>query len=354
MVKPGRRTMTNLVISVIVLLPAAANCEYIEAAKCSRAHIEQALGGISSCTPREVVVQLPWPNNTDIQQMTPSHVLLKQCTGGCTLLEPSCLPSKTSTKKIPVLVAKCGINQGICDKECATIELEEHIECKCACALTPRDCSEEQQFVRSECGCKCTNVHERHACMTSSRTWNETTCSCSCPRRLCGPNMAWDEQNCTCRSLENIATRTILNMTNTELMSLEVMIIIFLISTLIVLVLLFLCLVWKLRSLRRVEGRKVLVPSTLSGAYLSSGDPCTDLKESNIPSLKEQTPEKEQSTDSSQCSESSQSNQSIEIVPTNANIAIRTGTLPRRQMSGVYGRGNYQLIGQEPGHHHLL
>ena len=44
--------------------------------------------------------------------MTPSHVLLKQCTGGCTLLEPSCLPSKTSTKKIPVLVAKCGINQG--------------------------------------------------------------------------------------------------------------------------------------------------------------------------------------------------------------------------------------------------
>ena len=45
-------------------------------------------------------------------QMTPSHVLLKQCTGGCTLLEPSCLPSKTSTKKIPVLVAKCGINQG--------------------------------------------------------------------------------------------------------------------------------------------------------------------------------------------------------------------------------------------------
>ena len=37
----------------------------------------------------------------------------------------------------------------------------------------------------------------------------------------------------------------------------------------LVLVLLFLCLVWKLRSLRRVEGRKVLVPSTLSGIFFT-------------------------------------------------------------------------------------
>ena len=44
--------------------------------------------------------------------MTPSHVLVKQCTGGCTPLQPSCLPSKTSVKRVPVLVAKCGINLG--------------------------------------------------------------------------------------------------------------------------------------------------------------------------------------------------------------------------------------------------
>ena len=45
-------------------------------------------------------------------QMTPSHVVVQQCTGGCTQLEPSCLPSRTRTRRIPVLVAKCGITLG--------------------------------------------------------------------------------------------------------------------------------------------------------------------------------------------------------------------------------------------------
>ena len=28
--------------------------------------------------------------------------------------------------RVPVMLAKCGINSGICDKECAAVELEEH------------------------------------------------------------------------------------------------------------------------------------------------------------------------------------------------------------------------------------
>jgi hypothetical protein len=37
--------------------------------KCSGEHIQAALSVISHCKPREVVIQLPWPNNTDIQQV---------------------------------------------------------------------------------------------------------------------------------------------------------------------------------------------------------------------------------------------------------------------------------------------
>ena len=28
--------------------------------------------------------------------------------------------------RIPVMLAKCGIDSGICDKECAVVEVEEH------------------------------------------------------------------------------------------------------------------------------------------------------------------------------------------------------------------------------------
>ncbi len=44
--------------------------------------------------------------------MTPSHVIVQRCTGGCSPLNPSCLPSQTRMKKIPVIVAKCGIKLG--------------------------------------------------------------------------------------------------------------------------------------------------------------------------------------------------------------------------------------------------
>ena len=42
---------------------------YVHTAQCSSEHVHSALAVISQCKPREVVIQLPWPNNTDIQQV---------------------------------------------------------------------------------------------------------------------------------------------------------------------------------------------------------------------------------------------------------------------------------------------
>ena len=40
-----------------------------EGGECTSDHVQQAVATISECKPREVVIQLPWPNNTDIQQV---------------------------------------------------------------------------------------------------------------------------------------------------------------------------------------------------------------------------------------------------------------------------------------------
>ena len=48
-------------------------------ASCSRAHITSALAEDVSCAPVPVVVSLPWPNVTGVQQMTPTHVAVTRC-----------------------------------------------------------------------------------------------------------------------------------------------------------------------------------------------------------------------------------------------------------------------------------
>lgn len=119
----------------------------------------------------------------------------------------------------------------MCDKECASIEIEEHTECKCACALSPRDCTERQQFVSSECACKCTNTNERRECYESGKVWNPSSCACTCPAHKCSLGAHLDELTCMCAAIVDFNERSLLNLTNVELMSLEVLIIIFLVST---------------------------------------------------------------------------------------------------------------------------
>ena len=38
------------------------------------------------------------------------------------------------------MVGKCGVSVGKCEKECATVTLEEHTKCGCGCQLDRVDC----------------------------------------------------------------------------------------------------------------------------------------------------------------------------------------------------------------------
>ena len=54
---------------------SSITAEYSAApASCSRSHITSALAADVTCAPVPVVVSLPWPNVTGVQQMTPTHV----------------------------------------------------------------------------------------------------------------------------------------------------------------------------------------------------------------------------------------------------------------------------------------
>ena len=88
--------MTKMMLPVIVLLliqtlttAAADTCDndsdnlvvssqYEYQPTCSSSHITEALRSDVSCHPVPVVVSLPWPNVTDVQQMTPTHITVQR------------------------------------------------------------------------------------------------------------------------------------------------------------------------------------------------------------------------------------------------------------------------------------
>ena len=91
---------------------------------CSKEHIAASLENRQECKPRPVVVKLPFPNNTDVQQMTPNHVSILKCGGGCHKWGQRCFSTKKQSIRVPVMLAKCGRSTGVCDKTCSHIDIE--------------------------------------------------------------------------------------------------------------------------------------------------------------------------------------------------------------------------------------
>ena len=90
----------------------AVTASYTAQPSCSGGHIGKALKAQAKCEPRMVVVQLPWPNSTmvggGVQQMTPTHVAMMQCDGGCHRGSQGCIATATRTREVSVMVGKCG------------------------------------------------------------------------------------------------------------------------------------------------------------------------------------------------------------------------------------------------------
>merc|ERR1712088_944882 len=82
---------------------------------------------------------------------------MMQCDGGCHRGSQGCIATATRTREVSVMVGKCGVSVGKCEKECATVTLEEHTKCECK------------------------DVEAKRSCLEQGRTWEEDSCTCGCP-----------------------------------------------------------------------------------------------------------------------------------------------------------------------------
>ena len=103
------------------------------------------------------------------------------------------------------MMAKCPVAGGKCEKQCASLEVEDEVECECGCAKhLEEECQaklETHSWSRETCGCQCRDEKERRSCLeTPGKVWDTSSCSCVCPLSLqtCSSGLRLDPTSCSC------------------------------------------------------------------------------------------------------------------------------------------------------------
>ena len=137
--------------------------------------------------------------------MSPTHVSVLQCGGSCHRSNHGCIAKKIQIKTVSVMLGKCGIERGKCDKECADVEVEEHTECDCACSLPESKCkSDIQEYNHDRCKCECKDIIGKRECLNQGKLWNENTCMCGCPAVFsCSVGTKYSNNTCACEVIED-------------------------------------------------------------------------------------------------------------------------------------------------------
>ena len=147
---------------------------------------------------------MPWPNNTDVHQLTPSHVVVKRCSGGCHNSDSTCVPRVTRVRHVSVMMGKCPVGGGKCDKECASLQVEDEIECECGCSKhVQMECLQRKDthvFSQDSCQCQCKDQDTRRQCLeTPGKVWDSSSCTCICQSHdTCHTGLKYNEDTCTC------------------------------------------------------------------------------------------------------------------------------------------------------------
>ena len=119
--------------------------------------------------------------------MTPTHVEIMQCSGACHRGNQDCVPTLTREKEVSVMVGRCGIQAGVCQKECARLVVVEHLQCGCDCSQEARDsCTGQSHVFNSDtCQCQCKDIAAKQECL------DQVTC-------LASPSLLYSLSGKTC------------------------------------------------------------------------------------------------------------------------------------------------------------
>jgi len=179
---------------------------------CSNKHVKDSLKGVAPCIARDKVIPVPWPNNTDIHQLSPSHVVVKRCSGGCHTSDKSCVASVTRVRHVSVMMGRCPVGGGKCDKQCASLEVEDEVECVCGCSKhLQQQCDQRHEshtWSSESCECQCKDQEARRQCLeTPGKVWDSSSCTCICQApETCHTGLIYNSATCMCEPTATISS----------------------------------------------------------------------------------------------------------------------------------------------------
>ena len=156
---------------------------------------------LSPCEPREKVIAVAWPNFTSVDHVSPSHVTVLRCSGGCHTDHQSCVALKKKRRKVAVMLGKCQqVNGGRCGKECTSVEIEDEVECGCGCRRQSEECSVYQEWKSETCECECKDRKAKRDCLDlgQNKVWNTVKCECVCSQDIKCSHGMLNRATCQC------------------------------------------------------------------------------------------------------------------------------------------------------------
>jgi len=197
--------MLHHIASLILLsspLTTASSPSTTSTTTCTSHHMMEAVKATSHCKPILKVVKLDMPGNGSFTEMTPRYVESLRCGGGCHATQHSCVPTMQVPRTIPILLSSCQVGKVVCDKTCATITIQEHSQCQCACLEEQRVCNNARHFFNNmECRCECMAEEEYTLCRDQGRFWDSEECVCRCPMEMikpCSTGLQFSMSTCSC------------------------------------------------------------------------------------------------------------------------------------------------------------
>ena len=226
-------------------------------------------------------------------QMTPTHVEVQQCGGACHRSSQGCVPTKTREREVWVMVGRCGIQTGKCEKECASITVVDHLECGCDCREEEREsCPQESHSYNLDtCQCECRDRRAKQACLDQGQSWSESSCQCQCrqPPSLCSDGLVFSNVTCTClprltstrSTSESGDTREPRGSVNTDkFFSWQLIIILVLLVLIFILLVTIFSLISKLQSARRrIKAARAAAQNNQDLVYTERARPAGTSKE---------------------------------------------------------------------------
>ncbi len=144
-------TTLSVLGSFLVLQTAKdAYSYYAPPGQCTNDAISIIWTRLPKCIPRETLVKLPLPDDADVVEVIPSHVVVPRCGGVCHQgnLYHHCVPEtgQRSSQSFQVMfrLMDSSVGNGQQQTECSSIEVETHEKCKCGCDVEANKCSPKQ------------------------------------------------------------------------------------------------------------------------------------------------------------------------------------------------------------------